>query len=370
MKTKKCIMIAGGGTGGHIYPAIAIGRAIQRSYPDFDIRFVGTKQGLEQKIMIKENLDLDLIFSGKLNFSGNPLIKIKTLISTVFGFLQSISLILKHRPAFVLGVGGYASAPFLMAASLLGSRTAFWEPNAHPGMANRLLSVFVKKSYLVFAEAAENLKSKENKIVGMPLRKEIEDVQKKSKVPTSKFHMLCFGGSQGSLFLNEQISNFILQNTELHAHIHLIHQTGSADLENMKNKYAGLSCVEVHEFIYDMPVFYQKADVQFCRGGASTIAEAACFGVIPIVVPLPAADNHQQKNAEALVKKNAGFMILQKDFQMDRFKQIVNQLMTDLPIRETMAQNLKRLAVSNAADVIAEDMMKAITLDQTKETGI
>ncbi len=362
-------MIAGGGTGGHIYPAIAIGRAVQRSYPDYKIRFVGTKLGLEQKIMAKENLELILISSGKLNFSGNPLVKIKTLLSISFGFLQSVILILKHRPAFVLGVGGYASAPFLLAASLLGLKTAFWEPNAHSGMANRLLSVFVKKAYLVFAEAAATLKSKDNKIVGMPLRKEMEDVQQKAKVPTQKFHILCFGGSQGSLFLNEQISNFILQNSTLHSRIHLVHQTGVADFENMKNKYAGLSCVEVHEFIYDMPVFYQKADVQFCRGGASTIAEAACFGVIPIVVPLPAADNHQQKNAEALVKNNAGFMILQKDFQMDNFQQIINQLMTDLQFRETMVVNLKKLAVSNAAQVIVEDIMKQITSQHTKVTG-
>ena len=351
-------MIAGGGTGGHIYPAIAIGRAVQRSYPDCKIRFVGTRQGLEQKIMIKENLDLDLISSGKLNFSGNPLIKVKTLLSISFGFLQSVSLILKHRPAFVLGVGGYASAPFLLAASLLGRKTAFWEPNAHPGMANRVLSFFIKKSYLVFAEAAVNLKSIDNKIVGMPLRKEIVDAQRKSTARESKFHILCFGGSQGSLFLNEQISNFVLQNSDLHPHIHLIHQTGATDFEKMKNKYAGLSCVEVHDFIYDMPAFYQKADVQFCRGGASTIAEAACFGIIPIVVPLPAADNHQQKNAEALVKNNAGFMILQKDFQMNSFKQIINQLMTDSQVREKMVVNLKKLSVSNAADIIAEDMMR------------
>ena len=362
MKTKKCIMIAGGGTGGHIYPAVAIGRALQAAHSDYKIRFVGTKQGLEKKIMTKENLDLDLIYSGKLNFSGNPLIKIKTLLAICIGFFQSIVLIFKHRPAFVLGVGGYASAPFLLAASLLGSKTAFWEPNAHPGMANRLLSNFVKKSYLVFAEAAASLKTNNNKIVGMPLRKEIEDARIATKLKNTKFHILCFGGSQGSLFLNQQISNFILQNSNLHSQIQLIHQTGSADFQNMKNKYAGLSCVEVHEFIFDMPKFYQKADVQFCRGGASTIAEAACFGVIPIVVPLPAADNHQQKNAETLLKNGAGFMILQNNFQMQNLKDILNQLMTDLSFRETMTMNLKKLAAHNAAEVIAKDMLKEIGL--------
>ncbi len=353
-------MIAGGGTGGHIYPAIAIGRALLKINPDFKIRFVGTKLGLEQKIMQQENLELDLIQGGKLNFSGNPLKKIKTLFAISIGFVQSAFLLYKHRPAFVLGVGGYASAPFLLIASLLGSKTALWEPNAHPGMANRLLSRFVKKAFLVFAESAAYLASKEVAIVGMPLREEIEEARLKPKPINTKFEILCFGGSQGSLFLNQHVSDFIVKNPQLHSLIHLVHQTGAADFQNMKKKYAGISCVQVHEFIYNMPQFYQKADVQFCRGGASTIAEAACFGVIPIVVPLPAADNHQQKNAETLIKNNAGFMIIQNDFYLQNFEKIINQLMTDSGIRETMITNLKKLAASSAAEAIALDIQKEI----------
>jgi len=355
-------MIAGGGTGGHIYPAIAIGRAIQRKNPQIAVRFVGTSQGLEQKIMDKEKLELHLIQSGKLNFSGNPILKLKTVFAIVYGFFQSVRLIKQYRPLYVLGVGGYASAPFLLAAALMNVPTALWEPNAHPGMANRLLSYFVKKAYLVFSEAERFLKSQQTQIVGMPLRQEIELGRNLPKPMSSKFRILCFGGSQGSLFLNQQISDLLIQNPQLQDKIHLVHQTGPADFENMKKKYAGLSCVEVHEFIYNMPEYYQKSDVQFCRGGASTIAEAACFGVIPIVVPLPAADNHQQKNAEALLKNNAGFMILQKEFQPEVLKQIVNQLMTDLVIRDTMIKNLQQMSSANAADRIADDIFKEIGL--------
>lgn len=354
-------MIAGGGTGGHIYPAIAIGKSLAKLDSECQIRYVGTELGLEKKIMAKENLPLDLIESGKLNFSGHPLKKVKTLFSIVSGFFQSLKLIRQHQPVFVLGVGGYASAPFLLAAAVSRIPCAIWEPNAHPGMANRLLSNFVKKAYLVFAEAQNELKSKNVKISGMPLRQEIELAQTENKKTfSSKLRILCFGGSQGSVFLNTQLSDFLISSPELHDHIHVVHQTGTQDYANMQKKYSGLSCVEVHEFIYDMASYYQSADIQFCRGGASTIAEAACFGIIPIVVPLPAADDHQQKNAEVLVQKNAGFIMIQKQFDQKEFKKIISQLMTDLKLRETMSGNLKKLAPVKAAQSIAQDILEQI----------
>lgn len=362
MRNKKTILIAGGGTGGHIYPAIAIGRALQKANPEAVVGFIGTRAGLEQKIMARENLQLEFIHSGKLNYSGNPFLKLKSVISIAIGFVESIVIILRRKPEFVLGVGGYASAPFLLAAALLGCKCAIWEPNAHPGMANRILSRFVAKAYLVFADAQKYLKSKNNEIVGMPLREEIEMGRAKAKTIDSVFRILCTGGSQGSVFLNKQLSDFVLQNPQLHSQIHVVHQTGTLDFESMKKKYAGISCVEVHEFIYNMPEFYKKSDMQFCRGGASTIAEAACFGVIPVVVPLPAADNHQQSNAEALIKNSAGYMILQNEFKMEQLKNIVTELMTDAARRDTMITNLRRMSVANAADTIAADIFKEIGL--------
>ncbi len=361
MNKKKCVMIAGGGTGGHIYPAIAIGRSLLDQNPQCEIRYIGTRQGLEQKIMAKENLTLDLIQSGQLNFSGRPLKKMRTLFSIAFGFIESIKLIRKHKPDFILGVGGYASAPFLLAGVLLKVKSAIWEPNAHPGMANRLLSRLVKKAYLVFAAAKSNLHAKDFKLVGMPLRQEMEQARSQQKKVTSdKLRLLCFGGSQGSLFLNKQISDLLLSSPELHDKLVVVHQTGIADFQNIKAKYQGLGCVEVHEFIYNMPEYYQKSDVLFCRGGASTIAEAACFGVIPIVVPLPAADDHQRKNAEVLVEKTAGFMMLQNLFELSELKKNIIQLMTDHKLRETMTLHLKNLASEKAAESIAADILKEI----------
>lgn len=351
-------MIAGGGTGGHIYPAIAIGRALQKLNPRVQLRFVGTASGLESKIMQRENLPLDLIQSGKLNFSGNPIQKFKTLMKIPVGIFQSVVLIRKYRPDFVLGVGGYASAPFVLAAAMLGKKTALWEPNAHPGMANRLLSRVVKTSYLVFAASEKYLKSPVNKVFGMPLREEIESAQNEERSKISdRMTILCFGGSQGSLFLNEKISDFVLAHPELHEKIHVIHQTGSLGYEKMQKKYGDLPCVELHEFIYDMPNQYRRADIQFCRGGASTIAESAAFGVVPLIVPLPAADDHQLRNAEVVVAHRAGFLFRQSQFSDREFAETVQKLLNDIPLRKEMSGHLRQLAPRQAAASIAADIL-------------
>lgn len=363
--SNQCVVIAGGGTGGHIYPAIAIGRALQKHLQTLQVRYVGTSQGLEQKIMSRENLPLDLIQSGKLNFSGNLLVKIKSILKIPLGFFQSVRLIRKYRPDFVLGVGGYASAPFLLAAVMMRRQTAIWEPNAHPGMANRWLSRLVDKAFLVFPEAQNYIKAKSYEIVGMPLREEIELAREKNSLKSVEemkrpFTILCFGGSQGSLFLNSKISDLVLKKSELNKDMLLVHQTGSLGFAEMKEKYGDIKNVELHEFIYNMPDYFNKADIQFCRGGASTIAEAASFGVVPIIVPLPAADDHQQKNAEAVVKNEAGFMILQKDFDEEKFAAMVNQLRTDKQLRSRISENLKKMAPVRAADRIAVDIIRSI----------
>ncbi len=365
VKKPKTIIIAGGGTGGHIYPAIAIGRALQKIDPSVVLRFIGTVEGLETKIMQRENLSLHLIQSGKLNFSGQPLRKIRTLLKIPVGLFQSLVYILKFKPDFVLGVGGYASAPFVLMAALLGKKTAFWEPNALPGMANRVLSKIVSKSYLVFSEAQRFLSSSENKVFGMPLREEIELAQYDERAKISdRLTILCFGGSQGSKFLNEKISDFMLKGTALQEKIYLIHQTGPLDFENMKKKYGlvdGVSAqVELHEFIYDMPTQYRKADIQFCRGGASTIAEAAAFGIVPLIVPLPAADDHQLRNAEVVVTNNAGFLFKQNEFNETEFAKTIELMLQNSILRKEMSANLRKLAPKQAAQEIARDILKQI----------
>lgn len=358
------VMIAGGGSGGHIYPAIAIGRSLMKQSDQIQVRFVGTAEGLEQKIMAREKLGLDLILSGKLNFSGNLIQKLKTVFKIPVGLVQSFFLILKYQPLFVLGVGGYASAPFLMMATVMGRKTALWEPNAHPGMANRILSKFVPMAYLVFDDAKKYLKVERFKVMGMPLREEIDQAQlsqDKKEISSAKLNILCFGGSQGSLFLNQALSDFVIQHPELHSEIEVIHQTGARGYSEMKEKYGNISCVQLHEYIYDMPHYYQKADVQFCRGGASTIAEAAAFGVIPIIVPLRAADDHQLKNAEVVADANAGYLIKENEFDSEKFHRLILNLKNDINLRKTLGENLKKLAPFGAAKEIASDIIKQVS---------
>jgi len=356
------IIIAGGGTGGHIYPALAIAEALIHEHKQCEILFVGTSLGLESKIIPKAGFNLKLIQSGKLNFKGQILNKIKTLFKIPIGIFQSFWIILTFKPHFVLGVGGYASAPMLLAASLMGCKTALWEPNAHPGMANRILSRFVSKAFLVFEDAKKYLKSSEVHVLGMPLRSEIENysIQSKKQIDHKMFTILCFGGSQGSVFLNDQLSDFVLENPDLNNQIKVFHQTGSLDFQRMKTKYSNTSNVEVFEYIYNMPDYYKQADVLFCRGGASTLAEAAAFGVVPIVVPLPAADDHQQKNAEVLVQENAGYMFLQKNFNKDEFKKVILNLVDNEALRKCMSKNLEKIAPKNSSTKIAQNILQQI----------
>ncbi|KYG62141.1 undecaprenyldiphospho-muramoylpentapeptide beta-N-acetylglucosaminyltransferase [Bdellovibrio bacteriovorus] len=355
--SKKTIVIAGGGTGGHIYPGIAIARAIQKMDPSVEVHFVGTAMGLETKIVPREGFPLHLIESGKLNVKS-PVQKLKTLFKIPLGVWQSIRLLGQLKPLYVIGVGGYASGPFVLAASIIGFNTAIWEPNAMPGMANRLLARFVDKCFVVFSEAKKHLKSDNVIQAGMPVREEIENAQTEKR-EDENFHLLSFGGSQGARAINNCLSDAIMSGGEWVRNLSVVHQLGSLDFKTISEKYRGAPCsVEPQEFIYDMPKYYRWADIIVSRGGASSIAEAAAFGIIPIIIPLPAADNHQQKNAESLVSKNAGRMILQKDLTPERLISEVQSLRNDKALREQMVQNIKNFYIPQAATTIAKEILQ------------
>lgn len=358
MQERKNIIIAGGGTGGHIYPGVAIARAIQKLDPNVEIHFVGTSIGLENKIIPREGFQLHLIESGKLNMKGSFFKKIQTICKIPLGLIQSFRLLVRLKPQYVIGVGGYASGPFVLAASLVGFPTAIWEPNAMPGMANRILSRFVDKCFVVFSEAKVFLHGKNIMQAGMPIREEIEKAQRTQRAD-SLFHVLSFGGSQGARAINNCLSDALLKGGDWVSNLKIVHQTGSLDYQTITAKYQAASCqvVEPFEFIFDMPKYYDWADIIVSRGGASSIAEAAAFGVIPIVIPLPAADDHQQKNAESLVAKNAGRMILQKDLTPDRLIQEIQSLRADKSLREEMVRNIKTFYIPKAAESIAKEIL-------------
>jgi UDP-N-acetylglucosamine--N-acetylmuramyl-(pentapeptide) pyrophosphoryl-undecaprenol N-acetylglucosamine transferase len=358
---KKTIMIAGGGTGGHIYPALAIAKALQKADPQIEIRFVGTSQGLETKIVPKENYPLHLIAGGKLNFPGQPLKKMKTLLSLPWGLVQSVGLILKHKPAFVLGVGGYASAPFVLAASLMGRRTAIWEANVHPGMANRWLARFVQKCFLVFEESRSRISNPNSFVFGMPVRAEMEagSGEFRGRQAELEFHLLHYGGSQGSRAIGRALCAAIQGKGPWIQNLKVVHQTGALDHRDFQERYKGFeSFVDMHEFIYNMPDYYRWADLVLCRGGASTLNELAAFGLPAIVVPLPAADAHQEHNARMLVEAGAARMILQKDLTPERLIAEIQSLRSQPDLLDELRQRIRKFHRPKAAEAIAKAILE------------
>lgn len=361
MALKKTIVIAGGGSGGHIYPGIAIANALKKIDPTLDIRFVGTDAGLEKKIVPKEGFQLHFIRSGQLNVRGNLGIKIKSIFKIFLGFFDSARLLIQLKPYYILGVGGYASGPFVLTAACFGYNTAIWEPNAMPGLANRWLARFVKRCFLVFEEARKHLKNENIFIAGMPIREEIEvaGAQHKSGGGVARrTRLLLFGGSQGARALNNALSDCILQKPELFQDIEVVHQTGAADIEVIRKKYERTKVdVQAHEFLYDMPERYKWADLIIGRAGASTLAEAAAFGLVPILIPLTLADDHQLKNAESLVKSEAARLILQKDLTPQRLGVEISQLKENRELRERISTHIRQFHKPHAAHKIASEIL-------------
>lgn len=357
------VIIAGGGTGGHLYPGIAIAKALQAQDPNIKIHFVGTEEGLEAKIIPKEGFQLHLIAGGKLNFSGDWHIKLLTLLKLPIGFFQSIRLIRKLKPRFVIGVGGYASGPFVLAAALLKVPSVIWEPNVLPGLANKWLSKFVKKCYLVFEDTAKYLPSAHCVPLGMPIRKEIEEVRDADTNPSldrSKFHLLHFGGSQGSRAIGKTLCAAIETQKGWTSGMHIVHQTGSTDFRFFTEKYRRFQdLVEVKEYIYNMADYYKWADLVVCRGGAGTISELAAFGLPAIIIPLPAADGHQELNARALVKDGAMKMILQKDLTPARLAKEIEELRRSPAVLQVMRDKVRAFHRPRAAEAIAKDLLSS-----------
>lgn len=355
----KTIIIAGGGTGGHIYPALTIAKALQTLNPEIKVMFVGTREGLESKIVPKHGFDIEYISVGKLNYKGGFLKKIKTVLQLPWALIKSMALVSEKKPILVLGVGGYASGPFVLASSVLGVPTALWEPNAHPGLTNRLLSRFVRKTFLVFEESQKKMKAKKVEILGLPVREEIEKLshtEYERKDSDGRFRILVFGGSQGARAINSCVASMVKKfNFE---NVDIVHQTGPLDFKGIETTYAGQPGVKVLEYLYDIENYYVWADLVICRSGAGTLAELAASKRPSILVPLPsAADDHQKKNAMSLVSKNAARMIEQKDLTPESLFNLITELRNQPSSLKKMSENVQQFYQPQSARKIAEKLI-------------
>ncbi len=356
------VLIAAGGTGGHIYPALAIADAFKALKPGLVVEFVGTKDGLENKLVPPQGYKVHHLPIGRLNSNVPITERLFTLLRLPFAFIKSVGLLRKTNPSFVLGVGGHASGPMLLMAALFGYRTAIWEPNAMPGMANRWLARFVDECWVVFDDAKSFLNNRNSHSAGMPVRKEIESPPQPSVAKGPRFRILVFGGSQGARGLNTAVVEMLKPAGVWLETVQLVHQTGPADFERVKGLYGeqlGSLPVEVKEYINDMGQQYANADLVICRSGTGTLSELAAIGKPAILIPFPfASDDHQRKNAESLVKKGAAVMILHKDLTAAKLRNTIDELRANPDRLKTMGNRLREFHQPGAAQNLVKEFLE------------
>lgn len=351
------VLIAAGGTGGHIYPGIAVAKEIIRRDAESEVLFVGTARGLEKKIVPDSGFQLSLINSAGLKNVG-LMGKIKGLSVLPKSFVEARRIIRQFRPHVVVGAGGYVSGPVLLMAAVMGVPTLVMDSNALPGFTNRQLARFVDKAALTFTEALPFF-GKKGVVTGNPVRHEFFEIPTKERGDV--FHILIFGGSQGARAINNAMAEAIEHLGKFDGKLSITHQTGEADFEHIRQAYvdSGLSNSDVRPFISEIADEFGRADLLICRAGATTCAEIAAAGKASIMIPLPtAADNHQQKNAEAFENAGAARMILQKDLSGEMLANEITGLMESpakIPGMETGARKLGHPdAAERTVDIIEE----------------
>lgn len=347
------VLIAAGGTGGHIYPGIAVAKELLRRDPASEVLFVGTAHGLETRLVPENGFQLALIHSSGLKNVG-LVDKIRGLAVLPQSFMEARTLLREFRPHVVVGAGGYVSGPVLMMASIMGIPTLVMESNALPGFTNRQLARFVDKAALTFVEALRYFKKK-GVVTGNPVRKEFFEIPPRER--SDKFELLIFGGSRGARAINTAMLDALPLLEEFKDKLVITHQTGDVDFEKVTAGYksAGWTTADVNAYISKIVDGFAKSDLVICRAGATTCAELAAAGRAAIMIPLPtAADDHQRRNAEALVNAGAARMILQSDLTGESLAAELAELIRNPEKIDSMENAARILAKPDAAEVTAD----------------
>jgi UDP-N-acetylglucosamine--N-acetylmuramyl-(pentapeptide) pyrophosphoryl-undecaprenol N-acetylglucosamine transferase len=341
-------ILAGGGTGGHVIPAIAIAQQLKRVYRA-EVLFIGTPRGIENRLVPGAGFELRLMQVGALK-NVSLATRARTFLDLPRAVLKARKILLEFHPEVVIGVGGYASGPAMLAAILSGVPTMAFEPNAVPGFANRVVAPFVKQAAVHFPETGKYFKHYE--LTGVPVRAAFfESASELSASPS----LLIFGGSQGAHAINEVAMASAAELIARIPSLRIIHQTGERDFDEVQAAYWKLGkAVSVSKFIDDMPNAFARASLLICRSGASTVAEVTAAGKPAIFVPLPtAADDHQRRNAEALGKAGASLMIDQSDLTKEKLISTVTGLLQDAARLGAMGEAARKLSHPDAAERIA-----------------
>jgi UDP-N-acetylglucosamine--N-acetylmuramyl-(pentapeptide) pyrophosphoryl-undecaprenol N-acetylglucosamine transferase len=362
------VVIAGGGTGGHLFPGIAIAEEFLAKNAENSVLFVGTGKPFEISILSEAGFDHKCITAE--GFKGRGVWHQLVSISKVpKGIIESILILKGFKPHIVIGVGGYSAGPLLMGARLLGIKIVLHEQNILPGITNRMLSRFADRIYVSFEETIMGVTPKKIRFFGNPVRKEIiqcartlKNTDIKASKKEKKFTILILGGSQGAHSINMALLEALLYLENKEA-IFFVHQTGAQDETPVKQRYDehGIES-DTRAFFKDMAYQYHRADLIICRAGATTVAEIKAIGKGVIFIPFPfAADNHQVLNARSLVKAGAAEMILEKDLSGKVLAERINYYVKWPKALQQMTLRSRGLGCVDAAATIVDDCYELVS---------
>lgn len=362
------MIIAGGGTGGHLFPGVALAEELRRQ--GAEVVFVGTARGIEARLLPREGWPLELIDVGGLRGSG-ALGALRGMLRLPKSLWQSLRLLSRHRPALVIGVGGYAAGPVGLAAWLTRRPLVILEQNSIPGFTNKVLGRLARRVFLTFPESASYFSPRRARLTGNPVRLQLAAPGESPPRPERPFTVFVFGGSQGARALNRLATEALAHLADLREELYFIHQTGEAMVAEVEAAYraAGFPA-EVHAFIHDMATMYRRAHLVVSRAGATTLAELTLCGKAAVLVPFPfATDNHQEHNARMLADAGAAILVREKELSPESLARIVRELASDRARVAAMESASARLARPGAAADIAAECLRLARREPLREAA-
>lgn len=361
------LIVAGGGTGGHLFPGLAVAREFLRRHEDARILFVGSRWGIESRVIPQTEFPLELLPIRGLKGRG-----LKGLLEGLYGIPLSLwrsrAIIRRFDPQCIIGLGGYASGPLLLAGVSRRIRCAVLEQNLRPGLTNRVLGRLVDRIFTSFRESVDYFPADKVVLAGTPVRwRELPEVEREAE----RFHLLVFGGSAGARRINEAVLDALAHLGEAAAGFRVMHQSGRADEDRVRQGYASLPCeAEVLPFIEQMDRAYAAADLVVCRAGASTLAELTLFGKPAVLIPYPyAAHDHQRLNALALEKAGAAVMIVERELSATGLAETLRTFHGDAGRRRDMGEAAARLGRDDAAERIVDECHALVPAWSRHESG-
>lgn len=357
MHPQQTLLVAGGGTGGHLFPGLAVAEVWMSRAPSASVVFLGSPTGMEADVVPRYGYQFLPLESRRLKNSG-IVQRLSSLVRMPFIILKAWQLIRRAKPICVLGVGGYVSGPAVLAASLAGIPTAVAEQNARPGLTNRLLGRWVRRVYTAFPEAKDFFPAQKVRMLGNPVRQAFAPSELREMEPIRR--ILILGGSQGARSINETMPTVLAEVAETFSDFEVLHQAGRGRDESVRAAYAraGLSNVRVSDFIEDMAAEIKQSHLVIGRSGATTVAELAAVGRAAYFIPFPfAADDHQAANARSLVDCGAARMIRESEIDVTDWARELISILSDKSLLNEMGQAARSRGVPAAAEHIVQDLL-------------